>query len=77
MQMSISIATTPPDREAIYRLRHDVYAEELEQYESRPDGVLPDSIDISGSYIRAYLDKTLAGFVGITKKPAIFDRQIF
>ena len=66
MQMSISITTNPTDQVAIYRLRHDVYAEELEQYESRPDGVLPDSMDISGSYIRAYLDKTLAGFVGIT-----------
>jgi histidinol-phosphate/aromatic aminotransferase/cobyric acid decarboxylase-like protein len=64
--MSVSIATTARDREDIYRLRHDVYAEELEQYESRPDGVLPDSTDIRGSYIITYVDKTLAGFVGIT-----------
>ncbi len=66
MQISISIATTSTDREEIFRLRHDVYAEELEQYESRPDGVLPDSTDIRSSYIITYVDKTLAGFVGIT-----------
>jgi len=66
MKMSISIASTATDRENIFHLRHDVYAEELKQYESRPDGVLPDSTDIRGSYIITCVDKILAGFVGIT-----------
>ena len=65
MPLSISVATTA-DRSEIYRMRHDVYAEELRQYESSPDGVMPDSTDINSVYITALVDKTLAGFVGIT-----------
>ena len=52
--------------ESIYRLRHDVYATELGQYESRSDESLPDTGDVASVYIAASLDGKLAGFVGIT-----------
>ena len=65
MPLSISVATNA-DRSHIFRMRHDVYAEELRQHESSPDGILPDSSDINSIYITAIIDKTLAGFVGIT-----------
>ena len=52
--------------EPIYRLRHDVYATELGQYESRSDERLPDTGDVASVYIAASLDGKLAGFVGMT-----------
>ena len=53
--------------ESIYRLRHDVYATELGQHESRSDESLPDTGDVASVYIAASLDGKLAGFVGITR----------
>ena len=44
--LSISIASAE-HREDIYRMRHDVYAAELGQYESHPNGVLkPDAVAV-------------------------------
>jgi GNAT superfamily N-acetyltransferase len=63
--LSISIANAE-HREAIYRMRHDVYADELGQYESRPNGILPDKTDINCVYITASLGGALVGFVGVT-----------
>ena len=65
MQFSISVATSSA-RHAIYRLRHEVYSEELGQYASSPDGSLPDSADVCSVYITACMDTTLIGFIGIT-----------
>ena len=53
MNMSISIATTRGRRD-IYRLRHDVYAEVVGQFEVCRDGILPESDDASCVYITAY-----------------------
>ena len=50
LRLSISVANTA-DRQTIYRMRHDVYAAELGQYELRPDGILPDKTDINSIYI--------------------------
>jgi hypothetical protein len=36
---------------SIYRLRHDVYATELGQYESRSDESLPDTDDVASVYV--------------------------
>ena len=65
MHLCISIATNS-DLQAIYRLRHEVYSEELGQYASSPDEILPDATDISSIYISAYMGTTLVGFIGIT-----------
>lgn len=63
--LTISVAT-PSEREALYRLRHDVYATELEQYESRQNGILPDVAELLSTYIVASLNNELVGFIGIT-----------
>jgi histidinol-phosphate/aromatic aminotransferase/cobyric acid decarboxylase-like protein len=65
LRLSISIANAA-QRQAIYGVRHDVYAAELGQYESRPDGILPDATDINSVYITASAGGELAGFVGVT-----------
>ncbi len=54
------------DLRAIYSIRYDVYADELGQYDSRPDGILEDSSDIRTVYISASSGKEVVGFVGIT-----------
>jgi histidinol-phosphate/aromatic aminotransferase/cobyric acid decarboxylase-like protein/GNAT superfamily N-acetyltransferase len=65
LRLCISVANTA-DRPAIYRIRHDVYAAELGQYESRPDGILADTPDTNSLYITASIGGELAGFVGVT-----------
>jgi histidinol-phosphate/aromatic aminotransferase/cobyric acid decarboxylase-like protein/predicted GNAT family N-acyltransferase len=64
-RLKISVAGAD-ELESIYRLRHDVYATELGQYESRSDESLPDAGDVASVYIVASLDGKFAGFVGIT-----------
>ena len=64
-RLKISVAGAD-ELESIYRLRHDVYATELGQYESRSDESLPDTGAVASVYIVASLDGKLAGFVGIT-----------
>jgi len=64
-RLKISVAGTE-ELESIYRLRHDVYATELGQYESRSDESLPDAGDVASVYIAASLNGKLVGFVGIT-----------
>jgi hypothetical protein len=64
-RLKISVAGAD-ELESIYSLRHDVYATELGQYESRSDESLPDAGDVASVYIAASLDGKLAGFVGIT-----------
>lgn len=54
------------DRMALYRARHDVYATELRQYDSRSDGVLPDHENVQALYIVASVNGEMAGFVGVT-----------
>lgn len=54
------------DRAAICRARHTVYATELGQYKSRPDGILQDALGVDSVYIVASVNGEMAGFVGIT-----------
>jgi histidinol-phosphate/aromatic aminotransferase/cobyric acid decarboxylase-like protein len=77
----------------VYRSRHEVYALELRQYESRTDGVLPDESNIHAMYIIASIDGEMAGFIGITPPasprfsvdryfqrdeiPFVFDNQLY
>jgi histidinol-phosphate/aromatic aminotransferase/cobyric acid decarboxylase-like protein len=65
LQLAISMASIS-DHQAIYRLRHDVYATELDQYKSQEDGILRDANNIRSDYIIATVNNELAGFVGIT-----------
>jgi histidinol-phosphate/aromatic aminotransferase/cobyric acid decarboxylase-like protein len=56
----------PSDRPAIYRMRHDVYAQELGQHKTTPEHLLSDSLDDFNQYITAHIDGELAGFISIT-----------
>ena len=58
------------DRGAIYRLRHDIYAEELHQHAANETHTLMDALDISNLYIVAYAGQELAGFISITPPEA-------
>jgi histidinol-phosphate/aromatic aminotransferase/cobyric acid decarboxylase-like protein len=54
------------DREAIYRMRHRVYAEELGQHARRPDARLRDDLDGCNQYIVAARGEEIVGFVSVT-----------
>ncbi len=54
------------DREAIYRLRHAVYAAELGQHSTNDEGRLRDALDGFNEYVVAAEDGEIAGFVSLT-----------
>ncbi|HYE62415.1 MAG TPA: aminotransferase class I/II-fold pyridoxal phosphate-dependent enzyme [Phycisphaerales bacterium] len=54
------------DREAIYHLRHEVYARELGQHAANADGRLTDALDAFNEYIVAEVGGEVAGFVSVT-----------
>jgi histidinol-phosphate/aromatic aminotransferase/cobyric acid decarboxylase-like protein len=64
-RLAMRLATSE-EREAIYRLRHEVYARELGQYAVRPDGRLTDALDAFNIYLVAADEKDIIGFVSIT-----------
>ena len=54
------------DREAIYRMRHDVYAAELGQYSVNPSGRLTDALDAFNHYIVVADGDRIIAFVSVT-----------
>ena len=64
-RIRISLATEQ-EREAIYRLRHDVYAQELHQHAENTQGRLTDALDAYNWYLVAALGEEVVGFVSIT-----------
>lgn len=61
----IAVATNE-DRQAIYELRHAVYAEELSQHQPNSDSVLKDALDEFNIYLVAKNRANIIGFVSIT-----------
>lgn len=61
---------SPSDRETIYRIRHDVYAQELGQHTPTPGAALCDALDACNDYIVAKIGETIAGFISITPPDA-------
>lgn len=57
---------TPLDRQRIYRMRHDVYAQELGQHACNAEGELRDALDAFNEYIVVAHGDELCGFVSIT-----------
>ena len=57
---------TDQDREVINRLRHDVYASELEQHGENGEGRLHDALDAFNTYIVASMGGEIVGFISIT-----------
>jgi histidinol-phosphate/aromatic aminotransferase/cobyric acid decarboxylase-like protein/N-acyl-L-homoserine lactone synthetase len=62
---SVSMAGSA-DREEIYRIRHEVYANELQQHPANAAMSLCDSLDAANKYIVARIAGKIAGFVSIT-----------
>jgi histidinol-phosphate/aromatic aminotransferase/cobyric acid decarboxylase-like protein/GNAT superfamily N-acetyltransferase len=54
------------DREAIHRIRHEVYARELGQHHINPAGHLRDALDDWNCYLVAKLGEEIGGFISIT-----------
>lgn len=54
------------DREAIYRIRHAVYAEELGQHRTNAEARLSDDLDAFNTYIVAERAGALVGFISVT-----------
>src|ERR1043166_2817092 len=54
------------EREAIYRLRHQVYPAELGQHSENPGGRITDALDAFNVYLTASLGGRIIGFVSIT-----------
>lgn len=57
---------TGAEMDAIARLRHGVYADELGQFESRDDARLPESEIWNRVFIGAFDGETLVGYVAVT-----------
>lgn len=64
-KVRIALATQS-DRPSIYRMRHDVYANELGRHVVQQDAMLSDHLDESNTYIVATMSGELAGFISIT-----------
>jgi histidinol-phosphate/aromatic aminotransferase/cobyric acid decarboxylase-like protein/GNAT superfamily N-acetyltransferase len=58
------------DREAIYRLRHEVYAGELHQHQTNSAHTLMDALDAANLYLIALAGEELAGFISLTPPDA-------
>jgi histidinol-phosphate/aromatic aminotransferase/cobyric acid decarboxylase-like protein len=65
LRLTIAVADTA-EREAIYRIRHEVYARELGQHSINGSGYLQDNLDERNVYIVAKMRDEIAGFVSIT-----------
>jgi len=59
-------SATVADRDHIYRLRHQVYACELRQHNTRDDGVIRDDLDQHNEYLVATVNEVMLGFVSVT-----------
>jgi histidinol-phosphate/aromatic aminotransferase/cobyric acid decarboxylase-like protein len=53
-------------RNAIYGLRHEVYAREIGQHSENPTRQIRDRLDDANTYIAATIEGAIAGFVSIT-----------
>jgi histidinol-phosphate/aromatic aminotransferase/cobyric acid decarboxylase-like protein/GNAT superfamily N-acetyltransferase len=67
--ISVSVAASA-DREEIYRLRHEVYSQELHQHPGNAATSLRDCLDESNIYIVTNIGGRIAGFVSITPPQA-------
>jgi hypothetical protein len=54
------------ERSAICRMRHEVFARELGQYDLRPDGFLTDALDAFNVYLVVFDGKGVIGFISVT-----------
>lgn len=75
-QQAVRITVRPeaahvsPDRDAIYAMRHDVYAVELGQHPINPQRRLSDTLDAHNRYLIAETDGRMIGFISLTPPTA-------
>src|SRR6184192_725706 len=67
IEVAVANAT---DRAAIYRLRHEIYALELNQHSPNAAESLQDALDDTNTYIVAKQRGEIAGFVSVTPPEA-------
>lgn len=60
----------PEDREIIYRLRHEVYANEIGQHSPNELGRLTDALDAANEYLIVRRKGQIAGFISVTPPSA-------
>ncbi|MFN5331886.1 MAG: aminotransferase class I/II-fold pyridoxal phosphate-dependent enzyme [Bacteroidota bacterium] len=70
--MEISLATTA-DRNEIFKLRYEVYAQELRQHPANTAALLQDPLDEFNVYLIAKINEEIAGFISVTPP----DRNIY
>jgi histidinol-phosphate/aromatic aminotransferase/cobyric acid decarboxylase-like protein len=92
MKIALSLADER-DRESIYAIRHQVYAQELKQHPENAKGRLTDRLDEINTYLEAKRGGEIAGFVAVTPPnefgysldkyfareglPLVFDRGLY
>src|SRR5438132_4581235 len=92
MTITISLADER-DRDRIYAIRHDVYAQELKQHAQNAGGLLKDKLDEINTYLVARRGGAIAGFIAVTpptaagysidkyftrsELPLVFDRGVY
>src|SRR6266550_913627 len=67
--ISVSVADGA-DRQEIYKIRHEVYSQELHQHAGNAATSLRDGLDESNIYIATKIGGRIAGFVSITPPQA-------
>ncbi len=75
--LQLKIATEPWEFEAIHRLNHRTFVEEISQHERRPDNRLVDSFHTENTYLIALRDRQLAGMIALrARRPFSIDAKI-
>ncbi|MDB6155925.1 MAG: aminotransferase [Chthoniobacteraceae bacterium] len=59
-------AATLKERDRIYQIRHEVYADEIHQHAPNENGRLHDALDQANVYLVAKWDHELCGFISVT-----------
>lgn len=65
------------DLDAVAKLRHRVYVEELGHHDARPDKRLPESIELNRVLIGAYCDDDLVGYIGVTMPGGTYSLEMY
>ena len=79
-KISFSIASNL-DRQEIYKIRHLIYAQELNQHAVNSSQQLIDDLDSENKYIVAKAGNQILGFISITtpnsKKYSVVSKKLF
>jgi acyl-phosphate glycerol 3-phosphate acyltransferase len=75
--LQIKIADEAWEFEAIHRLNHRTFVEEIPQHERRPDGRLVDRFHAENTYLIALRDRQLVGMIALrARRPFSLDAKV-